>query len=611
MQEKITINKKNMQVFPTVKFAVILKTINFDLCPYNKMKIQKISNSLVALSAIMLLLAVSVGSAFAYTYDVSEEQPWSDDSTTTSNVDYVQVRAYVPGSNYVTYKTVAIYSSTTSSGANSLGDVVGYTNNIYGTSPAFVDPYDGAKYSLEYPTYQLMKTRLYSVNDQRLALGDYMQTGAIVHEYIYDLIYKKFTTLSELNPSWTHLADMNNHGQVIGTSVEGGFAYDCQNGESIINIEGSTWTKPQRIDDEGNVYGTFSSPEMTETYFIATPDSATTEITCSLIRDDVFEPLVFGNGLSFEMSGDYAYAISVADFDGRGEADILIDHGGKVIVYKGERDFDKKTKYYGESFSTIFDNEFPDVIIPADITDVNNDGIDDSIVTDYYTTQISLGKGDGTYYYVPQVLNKVSKFADMNNDGFADIITVNGAFVSVQYQQPPTNPTPVDPTPEDTTPPVITLLGSSPIDVELNSVYNDAGATASDDVDGNVPVTITNTVNTTVVGTYIVTYDASDSAGNAATQVTRTVNVIDTTTSANNDGAPSISPDAEEVEFEGEIEEILGTNNFVIDGKIVWVVEDTIYQVNEDVSVAVGLPAQVKGMQNPDGQVIGISVEIN
>ncbi|MEJ2259187.1 MAG: hypothetical protein P8X78_01530, partial [Nitrosopumilaceae archaeon] len=202
-----------MQVFPTVKFAVILKTINFDLCPYNKMKIQKISNSLVALSAIMLLLAVSVGSAFAYTYDVSEEQPWSDDSTTTSNVDYVQVRAYVPGSNYITYKTVAIYSSTTTSGANSLGDNVGYTNNIYGTSPAFVDPYDGAKYSLEYPTYQLMKTRLYSVNDQRLALGDYMQTGAIVHEYIYDLIYKKFTTLSELNPNWTHLADMNNHGQ--------------------------------------------------------------------------------------------------------------------------------------------------------------------------------------------------------------------------------------------------------------------------------------------------------------------------------------------------------------------------------------------------------------
>ena len=173
----------------------------------------KILKSIMPLSAIVLLLAVTVGSASAYTYDVSEVQPWSNESTTDSNVDYVSVRAYVPGSNYVTYKTVPIYSSTTTSGANSLGDVVGYTNNIYGTSPAFVDPYDGWKYSLNYPTYQLMKTKLFEVNDQRLALGNYMQTGAIVHEYIYDLIYKKYTTLSELNSkldsNWTHLSNMN------------------------------------------------------------------------------------------------------------------------------------------------------------------------------------------------------------------------------------------------------------------------------------------------------------------------------------------------------------------------------------------------------------------
>lgn len=571
------------------------------------MKIQKQFQSIMPLSAIILLLVVTVGSASAYTYDVSFEQPWVDVSTTTSNVDYVQVRSYVPGSNTITYKTVPIYSSTTTSGANSLGDVVGYTNNIYGTSPAFVDPYDGAKYTLEYPTYQLMKTRLYSVNDQRLALGDYMQTGAIVHEYIYDLIYKKYTTLSELDPNWTHLSDMNNQGQVVGTSLEGGFSYDCQNGESIINVEGSTWTKPQKIDDQGNVYGTFSSPDMEETYFIATPDMPTGEITCSLIRDDVFEPIVFGNSLSFEMSGDYAYAISVADFNGRGTADILIDHGGKVILYKGEQNFDKKTKYYGESFSTIFDNQFPDVVIPADVTDVNNDGIDDSIINDGSKTQISLGKGDGTYYYVPQILNKVSKFADMNDDGYADIITVNGAMISVEFQQPaPETP------PADTTAPVITLLGSSPVDVEVNTTYNDAGATASDNVDVNVSVIVTNPVNTGVLGTYTVTYDASDSSGNAATQVTRTVNVVDTSVpEIPIDGIPPISPDAEEIEFAGIVEEIIDSNNLVIDGKIVWISSDTIYTVNEDVPVSVGLPAQVKGMQNPDGQVIGITVEIN
>ena len=36
-------------------------------------------------------------------------------------------------------------------------------------------------------------------------------------------------------------------------------------------------------------------------------------------------------------------------------------------------------------------------------------------------------------------------------------------------------------------------------------------------------------VNTAVVGSYSVTYDVSDSEGNAAVQVTRTVDVVDST----------------------------------------------------------------------------------
>ena len=49
-------------------------------------------------------------------------------------------------------------------------------------------------------------------------------------------------------------------------------------------------------------------------------------------------------------------------------------------------------------------------------------------------------------------------------------------------------------------------------------------------VDGNITTNIitTNTVNTTSAGTYTVTYNVSDAAGNAATPVVRTVNVLDT-----------------------------------------------------------------------------------
>jgi subtilisin len=84
------------------------------------------------------------------------------------------------------------------------------------------------------------------------------------------------------------------------------------------------------------------------------------------------------------------------------------------------------------------------------------------------------------------------------------------------------------PIPPDTTPPVITLNGSNPVNITVGSTYTDAGAVAVDTVDGSVTVVVTGAVNTTVVGTYIITYTATDKAGNEAT-ATRTVNVISIT----------------------------------------------------------------------------------
>src|SRR3989344_1550301 len=79
-------------------------------------------------------------------------------------------------------------------------------------------------------------------------------------------------------------------------------------------------------------------------------------------------------------------------------------------------------------------------------------------------------------------------------------------------------------TPSDTTPPVITLTGNNPENVAKNFAYTDAGATALDDVDGNISVVVTGAVNTSLVGVYTITYTATDAAGNTAT-ATRTVNV--------------------------------------------------------------------------------------
>ena len=79
--------------------------------------------------------------------------------------------------------------------------------------------------------------------------------------------------------------------------------------------------------------------------------------------------------------------------------------------------------------------------------------------------------------------------------------------------------------------PVITLTGDTPVTVEVGSTYTDAGATATDNLDGDITnsIVVVNSVNTTKLGTYTVTYNVADSNGNAAVEVTRTVNVVDTT----------------------------------------------------------------------------------
>ncbi|MGE5455485.1 MAG: immunoglobulin-like domain-containing protein [Ignavibacteriales bacterium] len=77
--------------------------------------------------------------------------------------------------------------------------------------------------------------------------------------------------------------------------------------------------------------------------------------------------------------------------------------------------------------------------------------------------------------------------------------------------------------------PVITVNPTT-VSISLGSTYTDTGVTASDNIDGNITSSIvtTGSVNTAVAGTYTLTYNVSDSSGNAAATKTRTVTVIQT-----------------------------------------------------------------------------------
>ncbi len=80
----------------------------------------------------------------------------------------------------------------------------------------------------------------------------------------------------------------------------------------------------------------------------------------------------------------------------------------------------------------------------------------------------------------------------------------------------------------DNTPPVIALLGDNPLELTVGDTYVEPGATANDDIDGDISgnIVIDNSaVNTAAEGSYQVTYNVMDAAGNPATEVIRVVNV--------------------------------------------------------------------------------------
>ena len=62
--------------------------------------------------------------------------------------------------------------------------------------------------------------------------------------------------------------------------------------------------------------------------------------------------------------------------------------------------------------------------------------------------------------------------------------------------------------------PVITLVGDTQITVEVGTTYTDLGATASDNYDGDITadISVTNPVDTSVIGSYTVTYNVTDDA---------------------------------------------------------------------------------------------------
>ena len=75
--------------------------------------------------------------------------------------------------------------------------------------------------------------------------------------------------------------------------------------------------------------------------------------------------------------------------------------------------------------------------------------------------------------------------------------------------------------------PVVTLIGSNSITLSIGDSFIDEGATFNDNVDANRTILGTGTVDTSTVGIYTLSYSASDTTGNVAQTVTRSISVQD------------------------------------------------------------------------------------
>ncbi|WP_054852229.1 immunoglobulin-like domain-containing protein [Olleya sp. ITB9] len=138
-------------------------------------------------------------------------------------------------------------------------------------------------------------------------------------------------------------------------------------------------------------------------------------------------------------------------------------------------------------------------------------GCYDFVITDVYGDGICCSYGNGSY----SVTNGSTTLA--SGGSFTNSDSTNFCLGSVA----------------DTVKPVITLVGASTINLTVGDTYTELGATATDNIDGNITssIVISGTVNTNTAGTYTRNYNVTDAAGNAANQISRSVVVSPANTS--------------------------------------------------------------------------------
>jgi hypothetical protein len=225
------------------------------------------------------------------------------------------------------------------------------------------------------------------------------------------------------------------------------------------------------------------------------------------------------------VNGTDSADVVAADLDGDGDIDLAFatrpssaegDAGNPVYTNNGSGSF---------SLAERLGNLPSDDILAADF---NNDGrIDLLFVSSTGIQQVYDGGPSGFVLADEQMVSPGALGAatgEFSQETGADVVFANGTAGGADLFL---NDTFGDLGIGDAIPPQLTLNGESTLEIPANSAFQDPGATAIDNVDGDISarVVVGGNLNPSRVGTYTVTYTVTDTAGNAATPISRTVRV--------------------------------------------------------------------------------------
>jgi len=439
-------------------------------------------------------------------------------------LDWIPVTVVYSGPADTTPPVISAHSDEYADATSAAGAVVSYTlptatDAVDGSLPVNCVPASGSTFAIGDTTVTCTATDSSTNTATTTFVVHVVDTAPVITlNGTTPFQVEKGTSYTELGADWTDAVDGT------GPATVGGDVVD-------VNTLGTYTVTYNYTDTAGN-----AAAQVTRTVivvdtispnieFIApTPADGTTlnvnsfqvrvetdedAVACELVIDGSTYAMTSAGGSEFYLNiadlddGNYTYEVTCWDAsenDGNSIArDVNIDTAGPVVEYIAPT--------------------------PDDGAVIGGDG---------FEVRVDAGDAEVCYIFVDS-----EEFSEqMTRDGesnefwfdFGDVPEGTYEYYVVCYDEHQ-NQTVTDPRTItlDQTPPVLTLVGANPLSVTIGGSFTDPGATAYDNEDGDITANIVksgDTVNTGALGSYIIRYNVSDSVGNAAAEVTRTVNVV-------------------------------------------------------------------------------------